>query len=441
MVDRIPPNDEAAERAVLGCAFLDQQRSLPPMRRMVSPEDFYNPARGQVWRAICALADAGATIDPLLIKAYLERVGTWKKVGTENLTGLTDAVGSTVNAEEYARRVRDLAALRRTIYAMSEATARCYEVADEPTALMAEARSAVTKVAAVDDGGLGVVSASQGMADAYDHVTTPDDQATYLPGGINGLKIQRGVPTIIGGRTSNGKSTAALCVAANVAEQGHSVLYFSLEDTTRVQFVRLGCRYAKVDLEKAMEKQLAGDDYPRYLAAVEHASKLPIAVVSRAGVTGEWIHQTAALYQQEHGLDLVIVDYAQLVHGRGDSETERVMTATRDLVTMARELNVGFILVSQINRPEKGKIPGPPTIYDLKQSGELENAARCIILLHYRYHYTKDPEDRHRLLWDVAKKTNGQTTRLDAYAGFAHSYIGSEDELRARTESSSQEGY
>ncbi|MCP4642597.1 MAG: hypothetical protein GY851_19285 [bacterium] len=427
MADRVPPHDDVAERACLGCVLLDQ-RSLPRMRRLIDAGHFFAPARGLVWNAMCSLADAGATIDVVLLRAYMERTKVWERVGMDGLRGLPDDVGATTNAEAYAGRVRDLSALRGVMASAQEVIDAGYRGTADPQAVMVNARTAMTRATVVEDGGGRPESAAEGVPRAYDEATAPlENRSTLLDCGIGGLRIKRGVPTVIGGRTSNGKSTVALNCAANLAEQGYRVLVFSLEDTKEAYWTKLACRYGGVDTARAMgdhEGDLTPDECSALMEGTNRASRLPIHVIDRVGVTTEWAYQTAVLHQQDHGVDVIVADYVQLFKERGRDETERTTAAMRGIVPIGRDLNAAMIVLSQMSRPEKGKVPPPPTIYDLRQSGEIEQAADTVVLIHWEYFYTRDEGKRRALRWDVAKRKNGPLALLEANCMYEHAYVG-----------------
>ena len=165
-------------------------------------------------------------------------------------------------------------------------------------------------------------------------------------------------------------------------------------------------------------------------SALEAMSRLPITIYDNPRVTAQWIRQASAVLQQRQGLDLVIVDYVQLMQAPGaPSAQERIAEAALGLAQLARELNVAVLLVSQIRRPDnvyKDKVPPPPNLDMLKGSGVLEETARCVILLHYPHHYNEEEEETY--LWcRIAKHTNGRVGQRRLACNMEQMWIGDPD--------------
>jgi len=427
---RVPPFDQRAEEAVLGSALINPAAYILAAA-IVQPEDFYVEANRRIWMAMGAIHNRGGTLDHVTLGAELTQAGDIEKIGgVMALDGLTDAVPTSAHAEHYAEIVRSLASRRRMIYVAQQIVADGFSAHEDTDGYLAAASTAVAQVVTGAAHRRQSATFAQLSAELFEQLSAKEENTDLIQIGLGGIAVPRGVLSILAGRPSNGKSAAALNIACNVARQGTPVAVFAIEDTRHAYIARGAARHARISLQNIIERKLDMEEWPRMTGALEAMSRLPITIYDNPRVTAQWIRQASAVLQQRQGLDLVIVDYVQLMQAPGaPSAQERIAEAALGLAQLARELNVAVLLVSQIRRPDnvyKDKVPPPPNLDMLKGSGVLEETARCVILLHYPHHYNEEEEETY--LWcRIAKHTNGRVGQRRLACNMEQMWIGDPD--------------
>lgn len=426
MSDRTPPHDKTAERAVIGAALLNAQ-ALVRAQAILEPQHFYINGHRRIWGALGRMHARGEGLDPVTLGAELAATGELERVGGQVALGsFTDEVATLGNIDHYSRIVLGLAARRALIHAGQRIIDDGYAVGIDIDHAIDAARSAVTGAAKELHAEGDAVPLSRSVQTLFKQLETREANPDLIPVGIGGIKLARGIPAILAARPSNGKSVTAMNMALNVAAAGFKVLVFSLEDVERVWTSRAMARFSGVPLDAIIEREMDIDHWPRVVDAASKLGTLNIGILDRTNVSSSWIRQTAAAYQDQNGLDFVIVDYAQLIRDRGESRQDGLAEGMRGLGTMTRELHVAGLILSQIRRPEggfKGKVPPPPTLHMLKGSGVLEEVAKDVVLLHWPHFYDKEqPEDA---LWcNLAKRSNGPPGRRSLQCAMPRMWVG-----------------
>jgi replicative DNA helicase len=410
---------------------------------VVEADHFYALAHRRVWAALTRLAARGDPLDNVTLGSELKQTGELEQIGGAPALGrYTDHVATVANVEHYARTVLEHAARRTMIATAREVVAEGYgsATADE---YLDGARSAVTTAAGALQHSIGAESIQVGMHRLFDQLDKREENPDLIPIGIGSIKIAKGIPTILAARPSNGKSVTAMNIALNVASAGNRVLVFSLEDVRDVFYARAMAHFSGVGVTSIIERTVDLEQYPRVVDAAGRLSKLPIWVLDRTGVTSAWIRQAAAAHAERHGLDLVVVDYAQLMRDRGESRQDGLAEAMRGLGTMTRELHVAGLILSQIKRPDtgyRGNVPPPPTYSQLKGSGVLEEVAKSVILLHWPHYY--DNELEAGTLWcRIAKHSNGPTGRRDLECDMSRMWVGDPGMSNEPAGTAARDGY
>jgi replicative DNA helicase len=418
---RVPPHNLEAEAAVLGAVLLNNAAFHVAAPRITSA-DFYAWKHRYIWEAMLRLSKLGEPIDAVTVGNDLIQAGNLEKCGGAlALEGLTEAVATVANIEHYAKIIARKAALRRVIYSAQSIVAEAFENGGEDETVeefLAQSRADFT-AASLSLASTGSVcqSASQGMHELFTALEAGKPIVETLPIGFGGVRIPRGTPTVVGGRPSNGKSVVAMTAARNLTAQGRRGIYFSLEETSRVQWARLACQMSGIAAKRIIECDVRGNEFKVLADAASEAARLNLYLCDRTGIDSMFIRQEAAAHKERHGLDFVVVDYIQLIREKvrsGQARHERYAEAMQGLVDLARELDIAVIVVSQIRRSQfdSGKEPSPPSIEQLKESGEIEQAAKLILLLHYPHFYTRNlpgVESKPNVLrMDIAKDSIGE---------------------------------
>lgn len=418
---RVPPHSLEAEAAVLG-AVLFNNAALAVVSTQIKSDDFYALKHRCIWDSMMRLSKAGEPIDSVTVGNDMIKVGTLERVGGSiALEGLTEACATVANVGHYAKIVARKAALRRVIYAAQGIISEAFENGGEDETVeefLAQSRSDFAAASlSLATTGQTAQSASFGMLEMLHSLEQGKPIVESMPIGFGGIRIPRGTPTVIGGRPSNGKSVVAMTAARNLCAQGRSGLYFSLEETCRVQWARLACQMSGVTARRIIDCDVGANEFKELSEAANDAARLNLYLVDRTGIDSMYIRQEAAAHKEKHGLDFVVVDYIQLIREKirhGQARHERYAEAMQGLVDLARELDIAVIVVSQIRRSQfdSGKEPPAPTIEQLKESGEIEQAAKLILLLHYPYFYTKNTvggeQKPNALRMEIAKDSIGQ---------------------------------
>jgi len=401
------PQDLIAEMATLG-SMLISSNAICEVVENVKADDFYRPAHEQVFRVIVDLWTAGRGVDAVTVADDLQQRGKLRNVGgPQYLYELTQVPPGAINAAQYAKIVRDKAVRRRLISCGNRFQELGFgdceqveEVLSQAEAFLREVRTPPEKAADFDSLIL-EWNAWVGADATEDVMPTPWFKVNeILSGGLH-----KGKTYIFGGRPGQGKSISGLNIAAHAAENGKTVLIFSLEMPRTEVASRLLSAGAQVQFQR-LARRLMDDDT---VSAVQHYAAvnagMRLYVVDKASMT---VEQIVAHCRSVKNLDLVFIDYAQLVAATDSrvSRDQQVAHVSRTLKVLAKDLNVVVVLAAQLNRqlidPKTGKAR-VPSLSDLRESGSLEADADAVLFLH------RPDEDDGTVDIVVAKNRSGLT--------------------------------
>lgn len=403
----------AAERNVVGTILLDPRR-LDEIREHVQPEHFYSPATSTVLAMCYALRDAYQPVDPVTVAQALGARKQLKDAGgVAGISSLMEEVGTVANAVYYAEQVK-FAHSRRELF---EVGAQIRELAigsGSTPEILAEAERAVYSVSDTTQGRRDVKDLLEHANDVLEHLDM------VLRGGHSGLVVgfpdldrvllglRPGHMNLLGGRTSLGKSALALNMANNVSKDGHSVAYFSLEMTGLELVTRLVAMESGVPAQKITGGYVTAIDQTMLANTVAGFAGRKLVVDESPRLTMAQIASTARrMKRSADGLDLVVLDYLQLVRPdeRHNSREQEVAEISASIKGLARELEIPILALTQLRRKQDNS---KPELSDLRESGAQEQDADVVILLHQ----DKEQEQLHdaRLLEVLVKKNrNGPT--------------------------------
>lgn len=430
-----------AEIAVLGGLLLDQ-RLVARVREILATEMFQYPKHGWIFAAICALYDRGDPVDTVLLgQELIARDQLHKIGGAVALSNLTDAVAHTQNVEHYALRVRHDHFRRR----MSLAAREVYEVGKAPVEdvreYLAGARAKIQSIANALDTAPRVVPIAQATAFALESSMTKE---TCIRTGFSELDLRYGgIPNcyiVVGGYPGSGKTTFVTNLIINAALNGTRVLFLSMEDSRDVTIWRMMARFSGINLQDFVRHDISKDveKQRKATAACEKIYKLPIVIDDTAGRTTAQVRDAIARQHDEKPLGMIVLDHMGKVHERGKDRYHQLSSISLALAEIQKQYDVPLIVISQLSRPEKESGNRPATVRQLRDSGNIEADARCIIMLH-RPHYLweigvlkrDDPEpDPHELGVIVEKITLGPPDRWRMYVDLATAYVGEEPNER-----------
>ncbi len=418
-----PPSDLEAERAVLGAILVDPVSLLNVMEKL-EEQDFYLDQHRMVYGACLTLQERGQAADLVTVTNHLREESLLERVGGAALvSSLVDALPDVANAGHYAAIVFDKAVKRRLMHAARSILDTCSVDKGEATAAVESAQKAVYAIA---EGTLGGGLESIGKLTEKELINLEKAQETHsaLTGIDTGYYelndktggLQNTDLVILAARPSMGKTSLGLNICAHAAIRGHKkVAVFSLEMSAEQLVRRLLSSEARVDQSRLTHGYLAKNDWPKITAVAETLKKADLWIDDTAGITLMELSAKARRMKQERGLDLVMVDYLQLMSGgrSNTNRTEEVSQISRGLKGIAKELEVPMLVLSQLSRrPEQRGSDRRPQLSDLRESGSIEQDADIVMFIVRPWVYDKELDEREAQLL-IAKQRNGPIADID----------------------------
>jgi replicative DNA helicase len=425
LASSLPANVEA-ERSILGAILLDNF-AYNQAAEHLRPEDFSLDSHRRIYTRMVDLAESSRPIDMITLVEELDRRKELEAIGSVGyISGLVDGVPDRPSIEHYIKIVRDKALLRGLIHAANAAIVRAGEQGDAAEEILNDAEAAIFQLSEkrIGRGFMGVqeiVKESFGSIDALlqrgQRITGLATHYTDLDEMTSGL--QRSDLVIIAARPSMGKTAFAMNIAENAAIEDQKVVgMFSLEMSREALLLRLLCSKARVDSHKMRTGSLWRDDMDKVVRAMDQLAQAPIFIDDTPGISLSEMRAKARRLQQSQGaLDLIIVDYLQLMSGgsrRYENRTQEVSAISRGLKALAKELKVPVVALSQLSRaPESRGGDHRPQLADLRESGSIEQDADVVAFIFREEVYKPDePELDGVAEIIIAKQRNGPTGRI-----------------------------
>lgn len=391
--DRSVPHNLEAERALLGSILLDNA-ALNLALEVLGKEDFYSEAHRLAFQKMTDLSEKSRVIDLVTLSEELAKDGLLEKAGgAAYLAALTDGVpiGTMAGMGEYCRIVKEKSTIRRLISASSNVIARCLEGTDDSASLIDLAQSQVFEIAEqkVQSGFSNIREIVKNSFGKIDVLFDRGQRVTGIETGLEDLDnitsgLQAGELIIIAARPSLGKTALALNIAAHAAIQNRKVVgMFSLEMSKESLVIRLLCSEARIDSHKLRTGFSSREDWNRMTPALGRLSEAPFYIEDTPALSIMQIRAKARRMKAEKGLDLLIVDYLQLISGQGrfENRTQEVSYISRALKSIAKELHVPVLALSQLSRAPEQRPGQRPMLSDLRESGSIEQDADVVIFI------------------------------------------------------------
>lgn len=391
-LQKLPPQNLEAEQAVLGGILLDNT-AINKVLEVLSLEDFYRESHRKIFRAMVDLSEQNEAVDAITLTDHLRRKNVLEQVGGAiYLTELLNSTPTAANVRHHAKIIRQKAVLRSLITIATEIVTQGYEDRDEVEDMVDVAER---KIFAIADRRMGSrfttmkEAVKQGF-ELIERLYEKKELVTGVPTGFADLnKLTAGYQpadlVIIAGRPSMGKTAFSLCTAQHVAiEKGVTVAIFSLEMSKEQLVLRMLCSEARVDAQKLRTGYLAKEDWEKLTRAAGRLSEAPIFIDDSASLSILEMRAKARRLKAEHGLGLVIVDYLQLVRGRGSAENreKEISEISRSLKALAKEIYIPVVALSQLSRAVESREKKKPTLADLRESGAIEQDADVVIFIY-----------------------------------------------------------
>jgi replicative DNA helicase len=411
-----------AERSILGAILLDNNALNAAVERL-KPEDFFHDHHRRIYQQMIALGETQQAIDLVTLTDQLHRSGELESSGgPAYVAQLMDGVPHVSNVEHYARIVKEKSLLRALIHAAHSIQQQALEAEDDADEILDRAESSIFQLAEdrVRSGLVGLFDVVTESRERIAHIYEGGHRITGLSTGYDLLDnltsgLQPSELIILAARPSMGKTAFALNLAQNVAVQGNKpVAVFSLEMSKESLLLRLLSGDAKVDSHKFRTGHLNHEDKARIPRSLSRLSGAPLWIDDAGSATVVEMGAKLRRMKRDKGLELVIVDYLQLVSARGKfgNRNEEVSSITRGLKALAKELKVPMLVLSQLTRaPERED--REPRLADLRESGAIEQDADVVMFIHRPNFYKKTDdvsvEERGETDLIIAKQRNGPT--------------------------------
>lgn len=412
------PSNIEAERSVLGAILLDNglcNQAIELLRR----DELFLDSHRRIYDKMIALTERGSPIDMVTLTDELRRAGEFEQVGGATyIASLIDGVPRTDTIEHYARLVKAKAMLRRMISAANQIIANCFAEEEEPETLVDQAEQMIFQIAEdrIRQGFRYIGEVAQRRLEQIEQMAGRPEMITGVPTGFtdfdqmtSGLQPQDLI--IVAARPSQGKTAMALNIAQYAAKNGNVVGIFSLEMSAEQLVSRLLCSEARVDAHRLRTGYLNREEWAKLADALRRLMETQVFIDDTAGQSVLEMRAKSRRLKAEHGLDLLIVDYIQLMSGRGriESRQQEVSQISRDLKTLAKELNIPVIALSQLSRAPELRSDHEPQLSDLRESGSLEQDADVVCFIYREEVYNPTEENRGLAKLLVRKQRNGPT--------------------------------
>ena len=432
--ERVPPQNIEAEQAVLGAMLIDKE-AIAKATEVLSADDFYREAHRVIFSAMLELYNKNEAVDMVTVTEILKRDNKLEDIGgIAYITSLANVVLTAANVKYHAEIVAEKSVLRQLVRVSTEIAAMGYEANDDVGTLLDTAESRILEISnrkkkndftAINDILMDSVQSIESLLQNKGGLTG-------LPAGFADLdKLTSGLhPSdfiILAARPSMGKTALALNIVQNVALRAHkviggeprSVAFFSLEMSKEQLVNRMLCAEAGIDSQRLRVGEMHDEDWTHLWDACDTMSRAKIYIDDTAGITAMDMRSRARRLKAEHGLDLIVVDYLQLMQGSGKRNNsgdrqQEVSEISRSLKALARELDVPVLALSQLSRSVESRQVKRPMLSDLRESGSLEQDADIVAFLYREDYYNPETENKHTELI-IAKHRNGPVDTINLF--------------------------
>ena len=435
LTSKIPPHSLEAERALLGAILLERE-SLPKAVELLKPSDFYKEGHRKIFDTMIALFERNEPVDLLTLSEELRRLRLLEEVGGPSaLAELVEEAATAAHLLAYGAIVREKALLRDLIRIATEIISESYEGREDVEKLLDDAERLIFQISERRMQG-SAVPVRAILKDTFEHIERLYERKEHVTGLATGFvdldRLTSGLQPsdfiIIAGRPSMGKTAFALNIAKYAGvEQRKRVLVLSLEMSKEQLVQRLLCAEARVDSHKVRTGYLEPRDWTRMTNAAGRLAEAPVFIDDSPALSVLEARAKARRMKAEHGLDLIVIDYLQLMRGRNpENRQQEISEISRSLKALAKELSVPVVALSQLSRAVEARQSKDyrPQLSDLRESGALEQDSDLILFVYRPERYGLQSEDGERVAEIIiGKQRNGpvdtvKVTFIPEYASF-----------------------
>mgnify|MGYP000671274341 FL=1 len=435
MQDRVPPQNIEAEQSVLG-AMLIEKEAIPKVMEILRDTDFYREAHRVIFNAMLELYNKNEAVDMITVTEILKRDNKLEDVGgIAYVTSLANAVPPPANATYHASIIEEKSILRQLVSVSTQIASMGYEANDDVKNIIDSAESKIleisnrkktadfTPINEIVLDSFKSIEALMGNKNGLTGLPTGFEDLDNLTSGLHGSDF-----IILAARPSMGKTAFALNVVQNVAIRAakkvggapKTVAFFSLEMSKEQLVQRMLCAEANIDSQRLRIGELRDEDWAMLINTADTLSSANIYIDDTAGITAMDMRSRARRLKAEHGLDLIVVDYLQLMQGSGKKNNsgdrqQEVSEISRSLKALARELDVPVIALSQLSRSVEARQVKRPMLSDLRESGSLEQDADIVAFLYREDYYNPETENKNITELIIAKHRNGPVDTVNLF--------------------------
>lgn len=418
-IKRIMPHDLEAENSVLGSMLLDV-RAVDSALEILTGEDFYAKSNGIVFDAMREIHAQGRPIDPVTLSAKLkEKDVPDELMGTDHAKELLESVPTSANVKYYAQIVHDKAVMRRLIRCCEDIASDCYSGSESLSAIMEKTEKEIFALLRS-----GKNADFVPIAEIVISALAKIEQAAKAKGSVTGLStgftdldimtagLQPSDFILVAARPSMGKTAFALSLLDYVVcRKNQSAAIFSLEMSNEQLVNRLLAMEAHIDAQKIRSGSLADEEWESLMESAEVIGGSKLIIDDTPGLSATELRSKCRKYKLEYDISLIVVDYIQLMSsgGRIESRQQEISDISRALKSLARELNVPIVALSQLNRSVETRSDHRPMMSDIRESGAIEQDADVIMFLYRDDYYNPETEERNVAEVIIAKQRNGPT--------------------------------
>jgi len=420
---RIPPNNIEAEESVIGAMLLNKE-AVNTALEILKPEDFYKDTNKEIFKAIIALYNRNEPVDLVTLAEELRKRQTLESIGgISYLADLSTSVVTTANTKYYCEIVKDKAILRRLIKSSDEIMSLAYQDTKEVNLILEKAEKDIFDITQgvhnkgffpINDVLLKSFSQIEERAAKKGELTGLTTGFVDLDLKLSGL--QKSDLILLAARPSMGKTALGINIATNAAiKGGANVAIFSLEMSKEQLAQRIISSSAHVDLQKIISGNLSEDEWIQVVNSMSPLSKINIFIDDTAGISLMEMKAKCRRMKVEKGLDLVVIDYLQLVEtdSRAESRQQEISAISRGLKAIAKEMECPVLALSQLSRAPELRADHRPILSDLRESGAIEQDADVVLFLYRDDYYNEDSEKKNIGEVIIAKHRNGPTGKVE----------------------------
>ena len=430
---KVLPQNIEAEQSVLGSILIDNE-ALPKVLEIIEPNDFYRDNHKKIFLAFLELFENNIPLDIITVTELLQKKGELTNVGGATyLASLVDSVPTTANITHYAKIIKEKSILRSLIAKATDIVNLGFEASEDVAEILDKAEEAIFSITQqrIQTSYYSIKEIIKQTFETIEELSSKKDSVTGIPTGfIDFDRLTAGLQPsdliIIAGRPVMGKTSFTLNIAQHAAiRAGVPVGFFSLEMSKEQLALRMLCAEARINSQKIRSGFLSERDWLRLTDAAATLSEAPIFIDDTPALSVLEIRAKARRLKSEHNIGLIIVDYLQLMKGKGrvDTREREISEISRSLKALAKELNIPVVAVSQLNRRVEERENKRPRLADLRESGAIEQDADLIVFIYRDEVYNEDTPDKGIAEIIIGKQRSGPTgvvklAFLDKYTRF-----------------------